>query len=117
MGPRDAKRALARALVARFHAEEAAAAAEEHFDRVFVRHEAPEEMDEVAASGPARPPARAAGRGVRRLALGGPAPARPRAASSSTASVIEDMDLPGRRLDGRVLQLGKRRFARVRVTA
>ena len=43
MPPRDAKRALARALVERFHDAAAAAAAEEHFDRLHVRHEAPEE--------------------------------------------------------------------------
>ena len=35
-GPRDAKRALARALVTRFHGPEAAAEAEAAFDRVFV---------------------------------------------------------------------------------
>ena len=36
VSPRDAKRALARALVERFHGAEAAAAAEAAFDRVFV---------------------------------------------------------------------------------
>src|SRR3954468_9719250 len=44
LAPRDAKRALARDLVTRFHGAEAAAAAEAHFDRLFVRHEAPEEV-------------------------------------------------------------------------
>ena len=29
--------------------------------------------------------------------------------------VVEDMDVPADRVDGRALQLGKRRFARVRV--
>src|SRR3954454_12370002 len=48
--PRDAKRALARTLVARFHDEAAAHAAEEHFDRVFVRHEAPEDVPQVAVA-------------------------------------------------------------------
>jgi tyrosyl-tRNA synthetase len=45
--PRDAKRALARAIVERFHGPEAARAAEEHFDRLFIRHEAPEEVEEL----------------------------------------------------------------------
>ena len=41
------KRALARAIVERFHGADAAAAAEEHFDRVHVRHEAPDEIPEL----------------------------------------------------------------------
>ena len=44
--PRDIKRRLARAVVRTYHDEEAAEAAEAHFDRLFVRHEAPEEVDE-----------------------------------------------------------------------
>jgi tyrosyl-tRNA synthetase len=43
-GPRDAKRALARALVTRFHDEAAATAAEAGFDRVFIEHELPDEI-------------------------------------------------------------------------
>src|SRR3954449_10784853 len=43
--PRDLKRALARAIVARFHGDAAAAAAEARFDRVHVRHEAPDDID------------------------------------------------------------------------
>ncbi len=39
--PNEAKRELARRLVARYHGETAAAAAEEHFNRLFVDHEAP----------------------------------------------------------------------------
>src|SRR4051794_20833415 len=59
-GGREAKRALARALVDRFHGEGAGAAAQEHFDRVFVRHEAPEDMPEApfaAANGSVHLPA------------------------------------------------------------
>ena len=44
---RAAKAALARQLVARFHDEEAAAAAEAHFDRVFRQKQAPEDLAEV----------------------------------------------------------------------
>ena len=56
MGPRDAKRALARALVTRFHGAEAAAEAEAGFDRVFVSHELPEEIEEVAVPAGGRRP-------------------------------------------------------------
>ena len=46
--PRDGSGRLARALCARFHGEEAAAAAEEHFDTLHVRRELPDEIDEFA---------------------------------------------------------------------
>jgi tyrosyl-tRNA synthetase len=45
---RDAKRALARDLVAWLHSAEDAAAAEAHFQRVFVSHEAPEEIADAS---------------------------------------------------------------------
>jgi tyrosyl-tRNA synthetase len=114
LGPRDAKRALARALVARFHAEAAAVAAEQRFDRVFVRHEPPEDMPEVqAGAGEVHVPALLADAfgvsrsdGRRQLAQGG---------VKLDGEVLDAVDVPAERLAGRVLQLGKRRFARVRV--
>lgn len=45
--PRDAKRRLAREVVARFHDQDQVEKAERHFDRVFGQGEAPEEMPEV----------------------------------------------------------------------
>jgi tyrosyl-tRNA synthetase len=45
--PRDAKIALGRALVARYHDEAAAAAAAERFRKVFSEKQAPDEMPEV----------------------------------------------------------------------
>lgn len=119
VGPRDAKRALARALVARFWGEEAAAEAEAGFDRVFIAHALPEAIDEIELSadggtlhlpqvivevfGGSRSEAR------RKLAQGGvkldgePVPAEP-------------LDVPAQSLDGRVLQLGKRQFRRLRIS-
>jgi len=47
VSPRDAKRALARALVARFHDEAQALRAEQEFDRVHVEHRAPSEVPDV----------------------------------------------------------------------
>jgi tyrosyl-tRNA synthetase len=118
LSPRDAKRALARALATRFWGEEAAVEAEAGFDRVFIAHELPTEIEEVEVSanggvlhlpevlvtvfGGSRSEAR------RKLAQGGvkldgaPLPAEP-------------LDVPAADLDGRVLQLGKRQFRRVRV--
>jgi tyrosyl-tRNA synthetase len=44
----ESKRNLARTLTARFHGEQATAAAERHFDRLHVEHAAPEEVAELA---------------------------------------------------------------------
>jgi len=48
LGPRDAKATLARQLVRRLDGEDAAARAEEDWDRRFRRNEAPEEVPDVA---------------------------------------------------------------------
>lgn len=45
--PRDIKRELARSIVALYHGDAAAIEAEQHFDRVIVNKDAPEDMDEV----------------------------------------------------------------------
>jgi tyrosyl-tRNA synthetase len=114
--PRDAKRALARALVERFHGAPAAAEAEAAFDRVFVARELPEEIEEAVVPssnglvhlpqviadvfGGSRSEARRAidGGGVR---LDG--------------ETVTEFDVPAASVDGRVLQVGKRRFRRLRL--
>jgi tyrosyl-tRNA synthetase len=118
LGPRDAKRALARALVARFHGAEAAEAAEREFDRVHIQHQAPDEIRIV--TWPADQPQvhlpalleRAFGisrsEGRRSLLQGGVKLDGETVGNGS-------LDLPAVEVDGKVLQLGKRRFARVRV--
>ncbi len=115
---RDAKRRLARVLTAQLHGEEAARAAEEHFDRLHVRHEAPEDIDEAAISaddGTVHLPAAlreafgvSASEARRLLSQGG--------VKLDGASLAGDeLDVQADRLDGGVLQLGKRRFKRVRI--
>ena len=118
LGPRDAKRALARALVARFHGTEAAQAAEHEFDRVHIDRQAPEEMPSV--DWPADRPevhlpallAHAFGISTsearRALAQGG-------VKLDGETVGGDSLDVPAADIDGKVLQLGKRRFARVRV--
>jgi tyrosyl-tRNA synthetase len=122
--PNQAKRQLARRLVERYHGDEAGLAAEAHFDRLFVQHEAPEELEElelapfVAADG---------GRVHMPLLMAGAF-----AISSSEARRLlkqggvrldgealgEDaLDFDPAELDGRVLQVGKRRFRRLRASA
>ncbi len=116
-GPRDQKRELARRVVARFCDQAAAEAAEAHFERLFVQHKAPEQMPEVAIPAGAAvhlPALLAEHFGVSRsearrlLAQGG---------VKLDGSVIdsEHLDFEPAALDGRVLQLGKRRHARFRV--
>jgi tyrosyl-tRNA synthetase len=118
LGPRDAKRALASAIVARFHGEDAAAAAEQAFHRLHVRHELPDDVAEVHwqrdGSQVHLPALLARAFGVstseaRRILAGG--------GVRIDGEPIADgpLDLEPTELDGKVLQLGKRRFARVRL--
>jgi len=118
LGPRDAKRALARALVTRFHGPEAAAEAEAAFDRVFVSHELPEEIEEAtvpAADGDVHLPELIA------TVFGGSRSEARRHLASGAVKLDGSplatgvLDVPARDLDGRVLQVGKRRFLRLRV--
>ncbi len=48
--PKEAKAALAREIVARFHGPEAARRAEEHFEQVHARREVPEDVEERSVS-------------------------------------------------------------------
>ncbi len=118
--PNEAKRELARRLVERFHGEGSAAAAEEHFDRLFVRHEAPEQVEEVDLTafqdggGAVHLPALMAAafeisssEARRQLKQGG-------AKLDGKPLAADALDLEPGELDGRVLQIGKRRFRRLR---
>jgi len=118
LSARDAKRELARRLVARYHGEAAARDAEAAFDRVFVARELPAEVQDAEIRpvngsvhlpeliaevfGGSRSEAR------RKLAQGGV-----RLDGEPVAPDV--LDLPAAALDGRVLQLGKRQFRRLRV--
>jgi tyrosyl-tRNA synthetase len=116
VSPRDAKRALARALVARLHGDEAAAAAEAGFDRVFVSGDMPKEIEEAVVP---------AGDGAVHLPeliaslFGGSRSEARRAISQGGVRLdgapVTDLDVPSVDLDGRVLQVGKRRFRRLRI--
>jgi tyrosyl-tRNA synthetase len=118
IGPRDAKRALARALVDRFHGPGAGAASEAAFDKVHIAGEAPEEIPTVeweVSDGVVHLPALLAKAfGVstseaRRTLAGGGVRIDGEAIDNSS------LDVPAATVDGRVLQLGKRRFARVKL--
>ena len=117
-GPRDAKRALARALADRFAGEGAGEAAEAHFDRLFVEKGAPDEVEESAFSpdnGVVHLPALIAEifggsrSDARRTLVGG--------GVRIDGEVCSELDVAADRLDGALLQVGKRRFRRLRLAS
>jgi tyrosyl-tRNA synthetase len=115
--PRDAKRGLAYAITERYHGEGAAKAAQERFDTIHVRREVPEEIEEhafAAGNGPVHMPAllseafglsRSEGR--RLLAQGG---------VRLDGEPLDEsrLDVAPEELDGLVIQVGRRRFRRLR---
>jgi tyrosyl-tRNA synthetase len=113
----ESKRHMARALTARFHGEEAAAAAEEHFDRLHKEHRPPEELEEyefTAPSGEVHLPALLSdafqiSRSEARRLLG-----QDGVKLDGRAVGNGSLDVPADQLDGATLQLGKRRFKRLR---
>jgi tyrosyl-tRNA synthetase len=113
--PGEAKRELARRLTDRFHGGGAGAAAEERFDRVHVRGELPDEIPTVTvpADGDVHLPQLisaefdlSTSEARRLIAQGG---------VRIDGSPVEPgtLDLPAEELNGKVLQVGKRRFVRV----
>jgi tyrosyl-tRNA synthetase len=113
--PRDAKHALARALVERFHGAEAAERAARDFERKFVARAVPDEIEEAVLAdgdvvhlpaliaelfGGSRSDAR------RKLAQGG-------VRLDGEALSAQAVDVPADDLQGRVLQVGKRQFRRL----
>jgi tyrosyl-tRNA synthetase len=115
--PRDAKRALARGLVEWLCSPEDAAAAERHFDRVFVERAAPEEIEEATFQSDGGvvhlPGVMAQEFGISRsqarrlIDEGG-------VTLGDSPLTAGEHDVPGERADGQVLKVGKRRFRRLR---
>jgi tyrosyl-tRNA synthetase len=120
LAPNEAKRAMARRLVERFHDAAAATAAEERFDSVHVRREVPDDVPEVRLAGH-----EAVSDGVAHLpallaAEFGLSTSEARRLLQQGGVKLDGETVPGEPLDlpvdglgGRVLQVGKRRFARL----
>jgi len=116
--PVEAKRAMARELTERFHGPDAATGAEAHFDRLHVQRMAPEEVEELTFS--------ATDGAVHLPRLMGEAFGLSR---SESRRLIDqggvrldgepvaggNLDIASERLDGALLQVGKRRFRRLRL--
>jgi len=115
---RDAKHELARAVVERLHSAEAAREAAAHFERVFVEKGLPEEIEEASFATSddqtVHIPALIAD------LLGGSRSQARRMLSQGAVKLDgeplddADLDLDPQRLDGAILQLGKRQFRRLR---
>ena len=113
--PRDAKVMLAQEMVTRFHGAAAAEAARAGFEARFQRGALPEDMPEVRLAGPL-----ALGQALKQAGL-----------VASTSEAMRNVEQGGVRIDGErvddkglqlgpgtyVVQVGKRRFARLEVTA
>jgi tyrosyl-tRNA synthetase len=115
---RDAKHALAAALVERYHGPEAAAAAADEFVARHVRHELPDDVAEAtvaATDGVVHLPAALAdafgmsrSEARRVLAQGG-------VKVEGEPLDGAELDVPRERVDGAIVQVGKRNFRRLRV--
>ena len=112
--PLEAKLALARFIVARAHGDEAARAAEAHFTRVVREGQAPDDVPEVEL--PAGELVHLPALLVERLGIGSTSEARRLIAQGGVrldGEPLTALDVPRQTLEGRLLQAGKRRFARL----
>jgi tyrosyl-tRNA synthetase len=109
----ESKLELARGVVARYHGDDAAREAEEHFDRVIRKGEIPEEVPEhlLPPGDPVHLPALLAdvfglstSEARRLIAQGG---------VKLEGDSVSELDVPRERLVGAVIQAGKRRFVRL----
>jgi tyrosyl-tRNA synthetase len=113
LSPLEAKLALARFIVRRSHGKEAAERAEEHFTRVVREGKAPEDVPQAAL--PESDPVHLPMLLVEQLGFGSTSEARRLIAQGGVkvnGDVVTDLDLPRSRLEGALVQAGKRRFAR-----
>ena len=115
--PMDAKRNLARLIIADFHGEDAAKSADEEFRRVFSERQAPSEIDEKTLLASREPQFL-----TKIIVAAGLAPTNKEAQRLvAQGGVLVDearVDDPKQTIDSRagksyLLKVGKRRFARV----
>jgi tyrosyl-tRNA synthetase len=113
LAPVEAKRLLARTVVGRFHDEAAGRAAEEEFLRVHRRRELPSEIAEAVL--PADDPVYLPGLLVAALGISSNSEARRLIEGGGVrleGEPIARLELPRAELEGRVMQVGRRRFVR-----
>ncbi len=113
--PRDAKMRLAREIVALYHGAEAAAAAEERFKQVFQKGEMPTEMPDFDFNGPLNI--------IKAMVDGNLAPTKSEARRliqqngvKIDGETVTSIELELTAGTAAVLQVGKRKFARINIT-
>jgi tyrosyl-tRNA synthetase len=113
--PMEWKLELARRITARWHGAQGAEAGEAHFTRVVRRHEAPEEVPDVPL--PAGDPVHLPALLVSSLGIASTSEARrliQQGGVRLNGRTADGVDVPRKALEGALLQVGKRRFARLR---
>jgi tyrosyl-tRNA synthetase len=104
---------LARRIVTRWHGEEGARSGEEHFTRVVREHQAPDDVPEARL--PEGDPVHLPTLLVAHLGIGSTSEARRLIAQGGVkvdGEAVAENDLPRARLEGALVQAGKRRFMR-----
>ncbi len=117
--PLEAKLRLARFIVARSHGEEAARAAEDHFTRVVREGRAPDDVPEVVVRADGDT-VYLPGLLVEHLGVASTSEARRLIAQGGVkldGETVTDVEVDAERLDGALVQAGKRRFARIFLSA
>jgi tyrosyl-tRNA synthetase len=112
--PLEAKLGLARFIVARAHGQDAAREAEEHFTRVVREGGLPGDLPDVPL--PAGDPVHLPALLTSALGVASTSEARRLIAQGGVrldGSPVTDLDVPRERVEGAVIQVGKRRFARL----
>jgi tyrosyl-tRNA synthetase len=113
--PLEWKLELARRIVGRWHGDEGARLGEEHFTRVVREHQAPDEVPEAAL--PAGDPVHLPALLVEHLGVSSTSEARRLIAQGGVridGEPAADLDIPRNRLEGALVQAGRRRFMRFR---
>src|SRR3954469_6713743 len=113
--PMEWKLELARRVTSRWHGAQGAEAGEAHFTRVVRRHEAPDEVPDVAL--PDGDPVHLPALLVSGLGVASTSEARrliQQGGVRLNGEPADGVDLPREALEGALLQVGKRRFARLR---
>jgi tyrosyl-tRNA synthetase len=113
--PMEWKLELARRITARWHGPEGAEAGEAHFTRVVRHHEAPEDVPDVTL--PDGDPVHLPALLVSGLGVASTSEARrliQQGGVRLNGAPAGDVDVPRDTLEGALLQVGKRRFARLR---
>jgi tyrosyl-tRNA synthetase len=111
--PMEWKLELGRRIVSRWHGDEGARRGEEHFTRVVREHQAPADVPEAPL--PEGDPVHLPALLVEHLGVGSTSEARRLIAQGGIkidGEAVAEIDLPRARLEGALVQAGKRRFMR-----